>query len=144
MENYLVDIHSIVAYIFLIATTVLLVISVYRHFNNQDFSVRQEKLVKTSFISAHIQLLLGLIIWVMKGHASLLFNDTSAVMKTSSMRLTSMEHPLTNIIAIAIITIGYLKLKKNNSNNKNKLTMIYFGIALLLILSRIPWSQWLS
>lgn len=143
MENYLVDIHGIVAYIFLISAVVLLAITLYRIMNNNDFSARQSKLMKIAFISGHIQLLLGIVVWVMKGHASLLFNDTSAVMKTSAMRLLSLEHPLTNIIAIIIMTIGYSKLKKEGTSNKNKKTMIYFGMGLLLILSRIPWSQWL-
>jgi hypothetical protein len=59
------------------------------------------------------------------------------------LRLTSLEHPLTNIIAIALITIGWVKHKKlTTSESKFKTFSIYYSLGLLLILSKIPWQLW--
>jgi hypothetical protein len=57
--------------------------------------------------------------------------------------LTSLEHPLINIIAIVLITIGWSKHKKAANNDaKFQSIAIFYGIGLVLILSRIPWSLW--
>jgi hypothetical protein len=54
-----------------------------------------------------------------------------------------LEHPLTNIIAIALITIGWTKHKKATTGEaKFKSIAIFFGLGLVLILIRIPWSLW--
>jgi hypothetical protein len=65
-------------------------------------------------------------------------------MKDAAIRLTSLEHPLINIIAIALITIGWSRHKKaTTSEAKFKAITLFYGIGLLLILSRIPWYLWL-
>ena len=64
-------------------------------------------------------------------------------MKNEAYRLTSLEHPLVNIIAIVLITIGWSKHKKSVTNEaKFKSIAIFYGLGLVLILSRIPWSLW--
>jgi hypothetical protein len=64
-------------------------------------------------------------------------------MKDAALRLTSLEHPLTNIIAIVLITIGWSKHKKGETNSaKFKSIAVFYGIGLALILIRIPWSLW--
>jgi hypothetical protein len=89
----------------------------------------------------HIQLLVGLILYFVSplGFASL------GQMADKALRLTSLEHPIINIIAIALITIGWTKHKKVvTSASKFKIFSIFYGLGLLLILSRIPWSMWLA
>jgi len=64
-------------------------------------------------------------------------------MSDKALRLTSLEHPLINIIAITLITIGWVKHKKlATSESKFKTFSIYYSLGLLLILSRIPWDLW--
>jgi hypothetical protein len=64
-------------------------------------------------------------------------------MSNSALRLTAMEHPLINIIALVLITIGWSKHKKEESSNgKFKKIAYLYAIGLVLILSRIPWSLW--
>jgi hypothetical protein len=97
------------------------------------------------FVLSHIQLLLGLGLWITGGYMTALFSNTSTVMKDSATRLSALEHPLINIIAIVLISLGYFKLKKATSDlGKNKLALPYFLGALILILSRIPWKAWFT
>jgi hypothetical protein len=50
-----------------------------------------------------------------------------------------------NIIAIALITIGWTKHKKmTDDKNKFKKIALFYGLGLLFILSRIPFASWLS
>ena len=56
------------------------------------------------------------------------------VMKSSAQRFFVIEHTLTMIIATVLITMGGVFLR----NGKSSAKWLYV-VALLLILSRIPW-----
>ncbi|MBP6793780.1 MAG: cytochrome B, partial [Saprospiraceae bacterium] len=58
------------------------------------------------------------------------------LMKDRVMRFFAVEHPMMMLIAIILITVGYIKGKKQNSF---KPIFWYYLIALLLILAGIPW-----
>ena len=59
-------------------------------------------------------------------------------------RLLAIEHPIMMILAITLITIGWSRHKKQvKSESKFKTFSIFYGLALVFILSRIPWSNWL-
>jgi hypothetical protein len=61
----------------------------------------------------------------------------------SAARLLALEHPFTNIVAIVLITIGWSRHKKiMEARKKFKIIAIFYGLGLLLFLSRIPWAQW--
>ena len=68
-----------------------------------------------------------------------------ASMQESTIRYFIIEHPLMMILAIVLITMGFSKHKRKTSDTeKFKTIAIYYGIALLFVLSRIPWNQWFS
>jgi len=47
------------------------------------------------------------------------------------------------IITITLVTIGYSKHKKKlTSRPKFKILSIFYTLALICLLSRIPWSAW--
>jgi hypothetical protein len=63
----------------------------------------------------------------------------------SAARLLAVEHPLINIVAVVLITIGWSRHKKFMEGNKKfKSIAIFYGLGLVLILSRIPWAQWFN
>jgi len=52
-----------------------------------------------------------------------------------------MEHSVMMILAITIITLGSAKTKRKQSDKEKFKTMaIWFTIALLIILTSIPWK----
>ena len=63
----------------------------------------------------------------------------------SAARLLALEHPVINIVAIVLITIGWSRHKKFEEDNKKfRSIAVFYGLGLLFILSRIPWAQWLG
>ena len=65
------------------------------------------------------------------------------VMKNSILRSNIVEHPLTMIIAVTLITMGYSKHKKKlTSKPKFKRLAIFYTLALILVLAKIPWNIW--
>lgn len=132
--------HSVWAY----STLAVLVIALINGFvgltSNKVFTQKDKKISLFGLIATHIQLVLGLVLYFVSPLGLQGFN-----MKESALRLTSLEHPLINIIAIVLITIGWSKHKKQEeSKAKFKAITIFYGLGLLLILSRIPWSSWLA
>lgn len=108
--------------------------------SKKEFTPKDRKISLFGLLATHIQLLVGLILYFV---SPLGFNSLGN-MKDAAIRLTSLEHPLINIIAIALITIGWSRHKKaTTSEAKFKAITLFYGIGLLLILSRIPWYLWL-
>ena len=71
-------------------------------------------------------------------------NFSGAAMKTAITRLYIVEHPLMMILAIVLVTVGYIKTKRAiEDGRKYKNMVIFYSIGLAFILSRIPWEMWL-
>ena len=132
--------HSGWAYLVLLLLVVVVILSVVGFLSKKEFSATNRKLALFALIFSHIQLLVGLVLWFISpvGKAAL------SQMSNATLRLTALEHPLINIIAIILITIGWSKHKRLTSGAAmHKNFAVFYGLGLLLILSRIPWSMWL-
>ena len=140
MYELLQKFHSGWAYLALVLLVFAVVNSALGSSSKKEFSPKDKKIALFGLIATHIQFLVGLILYFISPLGLSGFN-----MKDAALRLTSMEHPLINLIAIVLITIGWSKHKKVElGSDKFKKITIFYGIGLLLILSRIPWSTWLA
>lgn len=128
--------HSTLAVILLIALVISIVVTAANYFSSKPYN---RKIALIGLISAHLQLLVGIIYYYSLGYFSMF---SAGVMKDPTLRFKLIEHPLTMIIAIILITVGYSKAKKAADFAANRLVFITYLIALVLILSRIPWSTW--
>lgn len=135
------SIHSTLAYAVLAVVAIAVINAFLGLSSKRNFTKNDRSLSLVALILSHIQLVVGLVLWV----TSPLGKDAMSQMSNSAMRLTAVEHPLINIIAIVLITIGWSKHKKEESSNgKFKKIGIFYVLGLLLILSRIPWSNWMA
>lgn len=132
--------HSYIAYLALILLVVAAINAIIGMTSNKEFKDNDRKLSLFALIFTHVQLLIGIILYFV----SPLVQSFSVAMKDSTLRLYALEHPLINIIAVVLITIGWSKHKKAATNKaKFKSIGIMYAIGTILILSRIPWSTWL-
>ena len=128
--------HSVLRWVVLALFVVTLVKAWQNH--QLSFTPGQTKLGLFTMISMHIQLLLGLALYIIKGWASML--GQPGVMKSTVMRLFTLEHLVGMLLAILFGTLGYSSTKRAASDDmKHKRQLWYFGIALLLIVASIPW-----
>lgn len=140
MYEFIQKFHSGWAYLALLLLVIAVVNSVIGFSSKKEFTAKDRKISLFGLIATHIQLVVGLILYFVSPLGLAGFN-----MKDAALRLTSMEHPLINVIAIVLITIGWSKHKKQTDNiAKFKSILVGFGLGLLLILSRIPWTSWLA
>ena len=137
------EVHSYWAYLVLAILIFAVVNAVVGLTQKKQFKDKDLRIGLFTLIVAHIQLLIGLGWYFMSPWFQMLKTDAASVMKDKSVRLLAIEHPITMILAIILITIGWSKHKKKTEDAaKFKTFVIFYGVALLLILSKIPWSNW--
>ena len=93
-------------------------------------------------ISAHSQLLIGIILWFtgIWGYKLLQNIGFSAAMKDPVARFWIMEHNIGMLIAIVLLTIGRGVYKRTIPDLiKHKKSFWLYLIALIIILVSIPW-----
>ena len=145
MYDIVKNVHSYWAYLVLLVLIIAVFNALIKTFGDKEYEAKDFRISLFTLIVSHIQLLIGLVLYFVSPRFHLWSELGGEVMKNSIARLYLVEHPLVNIIAVALITIGYSKHKKKlTSVAKLKPLAIFYSIALLLILSRIPWSDWLS
>jgi len=104
--------------------------------NKEKFDDLDNKLSLFTLIFAHIQLLLGLFLFVKSEKVMLSGLD----MANAVFRFFTVEHTLGMLAAIVLITLGRIQSKKITEDAlKHKKIFVMFLIALLLILISIPW-----
>lgn len=138
--------HSGWAYITLIILIVAVVNAIIGLNSKKEFTDKDLRISLFTLIVAHIQLIIGFIAFFVSAQFEyVLDNGMGAAMKEPTIRLFVVEHPLMMILAIVLITMGFSKHKKQNTDKgKFKTIALYYGLGLLFVLSRIPWSQWLT
>jgi NADH:ubiquinone oxidoreductase subunit 2 (subunit N) len=135
------SVHSILAYAALGLLVLASINAIFGLTSKKFFTDKDLRLSLFTLIICHIQLLVGMILYFISPMGSAQLGN----MKDAAMRLTSLEHPLINIIALVLITIGWSKHKKEESNNgKFKKIAIFYTLGLVLILSRLPWANWFN
>jgi len=143
MQTGIQHLHSGMAYLVLAGLVIVFIYSLIGALSNKQFTDKDRKFGLIGLIPAHIQLLVGLLIYFI---SPLGFSNLSGgnAMGDSLSRLYALEHPLINILAVILITVGYSRAKKlTASRAKFRSLYMFYGIALVLILSRIPWDAWM-
>ena len=135
------SIHSTLAYAVL-AVLVLAIINAFLGLSaKRNFTSKDRSVSLIALIFSHIQLVVGIVLWI----ESPLGKAALSQMSNSALRLTALEHPLINIIAIVVITIGWSKHKKEESSNgKFKKIGIFYVLGLIFLVSRVPFKHWLG
>ncbi len=140
------ELHSYLAYIVLAFLFLAVANAILGLMGNKMFTPQKDfRLSLFTLILCHLQLLIGLLIFFISPNGFSAVKELGMGGLNSAARLLAVEHPAINIIAIVLITIGWSRHKKFMEGKKKfKSIAIFYGLGLLLILSRIPWGQWFS
>lgn len=138
--------HSYWAYLVLILLVISTVNALIKFFGNKEFAAFDFRVSLFTLIVVHIHLILGVVLFFSADYLALISEmGMGEIMKNSLLRSNIIEHPLTMIIAVILITMGYSKHKKKlTSKPKFKMLALFYTLALVLVLAKIPWNAWLG
>lgn len=141
MYDFLHSTHSIWAYLVLALLLVAVINSIAGFVSKREFKKSDRMMGLLGLVATHLQLVFGLLLYL----NSPMGLEALGEMKNAELRLTSLEHPLINIIGIILITVGWSRHKKAaDSQEKFRSIWLMYGIGLVLLLSRIPYNMWFS
>lgn len=92
--------------------------------------------------SLHLQLLLGLLLYMNSPAVKAAMRDMEATMADSALRFIVAEHPVLMVVAAILMTVGSI-IAKNAANDaaKHRKALIFAGITMAIVLYGIPWSR---
>lgn len=135
MYNGLLHAHSGLRWLVLL----FLIISIIQAFANRgkaEVKASDKRFPLLTLITAHTQLILGFILYFIS--PKVIFG--AEAMKDSILRFFLVEHLFGMLVAIILITIGYSKFKKAETPlPKWSKILVFYTIALIIILISIPW-----
>jgi len=137
MYNGLLFAHSYLRYILLVLLVIVVITSLLGLANKKPYTNTDNKLSLFLFISTHLQLLIGLILFFV----SPVVQFSGEAMKNSETRYWLVEHNTAMIIAVIFITLARTTAKKMaDSQAKHKRMFIFNLIALVIIVLTISIS----
>ena len=137
--------HSYWAYLVLLILALATINALVKFSSKKEYHDKDLRISLFTLIVSHIQLLLGLVFFFVSDYFSIISDvGMGAVMKNADLRDKIIEHPITMLLAIILITIGFSKhKKKETSKGKFKTIAVFYTLALVLMLAKIPWNTWL-
>jgi len=141
MYAFILALHSLIRW-FVLAS---LLFALYRAYagwlGNKVYSKFDDRLRVITATIAHIQLTVGLWLYFISPIANYFISHFKEAVHERQIRFFGMEHVTMMLIGITLITIASAKAKRKTiDQDKFKTMAIWLTIALLVILSSIPWS----
>lgn len=124
--------HSTLAIVLLLGLIVSIGATFANFSGNKPYN---RKMALLGLITMHLQLVVGLVYFFALGHHN---KFVSGLMQNADLRFKVVEHPLTMLVAVVLITVGYSRAKRmTDSKQANKTVLIFYIIGLIFVLSRI-------
>ena len=137
-------VHSFWALLVLIILLLAVFNSIRGKVSEKAFDTLDLRISLFGLIFSHIQLLIGLILYFISPWFKKWSSLGIGVIKNDESRLYLIEHPLTNLLAIFLIRMGWSLHKRQTKSSKKFLRIAFFyGLGLLLLLIILPWNTWL-
>lgn len=130
MQNALVDIHSFWRWVVLIVLTVALLRGLAGWLRGGEWSGFDRTLLLTTVGALDLQLLLGIIIWILGRH-------------WNSGTFLAVTHPLVMIAGVGVAHLASARIKRApDAVGKYRVLAIGVFLALFLITAAIPPDAW--
>ena len=146
MDTYkiILEAHSGIAYVALVTITIAVINSLIGISAKNEFKPKDRRIALFALIAAHIQFVFGLILYFVSPNGLAKIKAVGMGGMQAYDRLLALEHPLVNLIAIVLITVGWSTHKRVEENKKFKKIALFYALGLILLLSRIPWQTWIG
>jgi hypothetical protein len=136
--SFFLHLHSGFRYIVLLLVLLAIVRAWTDWLGRKSYSEGNRKLNLFAMISAHTQLLIGIVLYFLSPFVQF----GSQTMKDDTTRYWTVEHLTGMIIALILITIGHAKSKRASAAElKHKSIAVFYTLALVIIVVTIILSK---
>jgi hypothetical protein len=134
-------IHSLLRWVVVIAGLVTLARAISGITGRRNWLAGDAAAVRWFSIALDVQFLIGLLLYVwLSPFIRDAWADMAATMRNAPLRFFAVEHLIGMLIGIALAHVGKSKIgKAADAAQKHKLALIFFGLAMVVILLSIPW-----
>jgi L-lactate permease len=128
--------HSIVRWLLVTGLLTSIVLAISGLSNRKGLGNTGRLIARFTVYFAHLQLLVGIILFLISPRV--IFSSDS--MRSPILRFFLVEHTSAMLLAIILITIGHIRMKKAADELKSTRTLLWYYIfSLVIILALIPW-----
>lgn len=140
MDEMLTFLHSLGRWLVLAGIISAMVIASWRAARRLPFNAASNAVRHWSATIAHIQLLLGMLLYFRSPSLKRFWSDASLREGYSDLRFFALIHPLCMLGAIIALTIGSALAKRTaDAQRQYRILLRWYGAVLLLMLFAIPW-----
>lgn len=137
MYSFLLPVHSVFRWAVVLSLAYAIFISAKGYLYKNTFTKISNAIRHWTATIAHIQLIIGIILYVKSPFVKQFYTTAN---NTGETLFFGLIHIVLMLLAIAFITIGSAKSKREKTDQaKFKTMLIWFSLATLLILLAIPW-----
>ena len=138
----IVSLHSYIAFLALSVVLLAFVNALNGFLTGREFQQKRDRSLSLAGVAFfHLQFLIGLVVYFVSAKGFYALSEVGIGNLSSEARLLALEHPTTNLIAVALVTIGWSRHKRAlESKAKFKSIALFYGIGLILILSSVSFS----
>lgn len=132
--------HSLVRWLVLVSL-LYAIIRAYQGWRSKGkFTAMDNSVRHWTATIAHIQFLLGVGLYFISPIVDYFLHHFQDALHQREIRFFGMEHSVMMFLAVAVISIGSGKAKREIKDaGKFKIMAIWFAVGLLIILSSVPW-----
>ena len=141
MYTALLTVHSYLRWLVLVAGLVVVARAIAGMVADRAWTARDDAIVRVFSISLDIQMLIGLIVYFFLSPFTYpAWSDLAATMRDDAVRFIVIEHQTGMLIAVALAHVGVARVRRNvNPARRHRTALIFFGLALVMVLVSIPW-----
>jgi hypothetical protein len=135
--------HNIVRWLVVIAALLAIVRSINGLAFKRGYTQQDNKVGLWFTIIMDIQVLLGILLYFFLSPITLTaLQNFGGAMGNASVRFYAVEHIFLMILALGVAHMGRTFIRKGiSAPEKHRRTLIWFGLAILIVLVAIPWSR---
>lgn len=140
MRSGLLHAHSGLRYVALALLVAAIGAGFAAIMSKKAYTPGSRKLYSFAMVGTHIQLLIGLVLYIMSSVPMISAVGMGEIMKDEEKRFWVIEHPVMMILAVILITTGFSLGKRARIDAaRHRITTVFYLLGLILIFFAIPW-----
>lgn len=147
MYSLVLLLHSYVRWLVLIAGILAVVRALGAMSSGRSWDSGDDGISRLFTGSLDLQMLMGLLLYaVLSPFTTEAFGDMGAAMRNPQLRFWVVEHLFGMVVAVALAHIGWARIKRSSAGGerRHRQALIFYGLAMLMILLTIPWPGLLN